>query len=156
MQEQRFSYVVRARTFVMLVLTGLGLIVLCGYAYLNNWGISLYGAGLEPAIAQWFYLGLVGLGVLVLILGIVAMSAGRREVVVAPERLHLPKGEYSRTVVDIDPDQIRDLSMSNYQGVQTLIVTHPDGKVRLRSPHFASPADFAACVSAIEAARHNS
>ena len=151
--EQRFSYVTRGGTAVMGIVAGLVLIGFCGYAVLNGWGINLYGAGLAPDIARWFYLFLIVLGAIVLILALVSRAAGAREVVVTADLLVLPRSEFSRAVVEIEPTQIRGLSTQRYNGVETLVVKHAHGTIRLRGPHFESLDAYLACVAAIEDAR---
>jgi len=136
----------------MMFVVSLGLGGLCGWALLNDWGIRLYGAGLEPEVARWFYLGLTVLAALILVLGILAVSAGRREVMITAHRIVLPVSEYSSRTVEIAPGEIRDISFGSYNGVHTATIRHVGGTVRLRSPHFASQQHFSDCVNWINSA----
>lgn len=156
MPEQRFDYRVRFSTVALatvLAVAGLGG---GGYAWLNGWGIRLTGVAVEPEIAQWFYLGFMVFGALLVILPIMTIVAGRRQVVVSSDRISLPKGEYSRRLVEISPADIRRIDLNSYNGIHTAIVKHSRGRVRLRSPHFDGLGDFRACVVAIEQAQQGS
>ncbi len=151
--ELRFAYVTRVGTFVMAVLLGLVFVAGGAWCIWDGWAIRLYAVELEPETARWFYGFFVLLGLMLLIMAIVSRMAGAREVVITPDLIQVPKGEYSRAVVTIDPRQIRKTSMQSYNGIHTYQIKHSGSTVRLRSPHFASMSDFVACTDAIESLR---
>lgn len=151
--ELRYAYVTRAGTFVMAVLLGLVFVAGGAWCLWDGWGISLYTVDLDPETARWFYGFFILLGAVLLVMGIVSRMAGAREVIITPHLVTLPKGEYSRGVVTLDPREIRSTSVQSYNGIHTYRIKHPRGTVRLRSPHFASMSDFVACTDAIESLR---
>lgn len=151
--ELRFAYATRVGTFVMSVLLGLAFVIGGAWCIWDGWGISFYTVEVDPDTARWFYGFFILLGVVLLVMGIVSRAAGAREVVITPDLVTVPKGEYSRRVVTIDPREIRKTSMQTYNGIHTFRISHPRGTVRLRSPHFASLDDFVACTDAIDSLR---
>lgn len=150
MPEVRFSYGSGPGSLVAGVLAGIALAVFGGYALIQGWALRLYTVvEVEPEHARWFYLALGILGVACVVGLVSVMAAGRREVVVAADRIEAPRGETSRRTVVIPPESITRLALLSYQGMATLQIRHRCGKVRLRSQHFASRQAFEDCVNAV-------
>ena len=140
--EKRFSYQVAMRTAVMGVL--LAFIILGGVAYLvlTGWTLRIAGTVLSREMSFVLFGLLAVLAVAILIGSGLALAAGRREIVVSPAGLRLPKGELTKSMVGIDPRDVRDLVLQQASGVRTLNVKHSGGVVKLRSSNLASLAEF--------------
>ena len=130
------------RTAVMGVL--LALIILGGVAYLvlTGWTLRIAGMVLSREMSFVLFGLLAVLAVAILIGSGLALAAGRREIVVSPAGLRLPKGELTKSMVGIDPRDVRDLVLQQASGVRTLNVKHSGGVVKLRSSNLASLAEF--------------
>lgn len=148
---QRFEYRTRPGSAIGAIVLGLVFVAGAGFALASGWGIRLYGTGMSADVARWFYLGGIALGVILLVMSVVALSNGRREIVVGPDRIVLPRGEMLRGTVELAPHDVRNLSVREAQGFVTLRVQHARGTIKLPSANFESRAAFHACVAAIDA-----
>ncbi len=120
------------------------------YAIANRWGITAYGAGLEPDLARYLYLVLAALGLAILVLTVAALVAGTREITVSEGRISVPRNEFSRAMVEIDPAGVSDVSRQTQGGIQTVTIAHPGGTTRVRSSNFAHADDYLDFLDALE------
>lgn len=151
--EQRFEYRMPIGRSILGIVLGLGIAGFVGYALATGLGLSyLSVVRLPPELARWLFIVMLVLGLAVLVGSALALAAGRREVVVSPARIRVPKGELSRTHVELAPASVRRIAVEPYQQMATLVIEHDRGTTKLRSPYFESPAAFDACVQAVDRA----
>lgn len=78
-----------------------------------------------------------------------AALSGLRQVIVSDHRMWLPRGDFSRTMIEVDPADVRHVRLDDHADHRTAIVSTESTTVRLRSVHFDGEVAFEDCLEAI-------
>lgn len=142
MQERQYEFGGRAGGPILASLLGVAFVAFAAYALITGWAIRLYSVYVQPDIARYFYLFFLVLGLVLVVMAIRTLIAGKRQIIVTPTSITMPKGEGSRTMLTVNAADIRSLNLVSYNNVRTVQIATAHGTTKLPSSNFASQHEF--------------
>ncbi len=151
--HRTYSYKLSGSNTAMGVLGGAGMASFGALGIAEGWSIRRVSVAIEPEYARFLFgiLGLIGLAVIVLT--VLNLTVGERTIELTDATLSAPRSEMARENTVIPLGAITAVDVKQYEQTHSLEITHPEGKLKLRSPHFESDEAFFDLVNALAAQR---
>lgn len=135
---------------------GLVMAAIAGFFLLSGYSVRLRGSGRvisAETAAPAFYV-VLALAAIFVVIGLLAVvrKSPERTIVVGPTRVVVPKGQFSRDVVTIDPRSIERVKVGPGSTPYAKI-SYPGGSVKVLSVLFRDRTEFPSFVASVNAVR---